>query len=80
MTTTLFQAAGRAVPASVVSLVQETVFIPVMLAGTALIGVYGFAWAIPAGDITAMLIGLILQKAYHNKLYAGEKTASAQLR
>jgi Na+-driven multidrug efflux pump len=69
MTTTLFQATGRAVPASVVSLVQETVFIPMLLIGTALMGVNGFAWAIPAGDLTAMLIGLVLQKAYRKKLY-----------
>jgi Na+-driven multidrug efflux pump len=63
MTTTLFQSTGRAVPASVVSLVQETVFFPILLVGTALMGVNGFAWAIPAGDVTAMLIGLVLQRA-----------------
>ncbi|MCL1865029.1 MAG: MATE family efflux transporter [Spirochaetes bacterium] len=78
MTTTLFQATGRAVPASAVSLVQETVFIPMMLAGTAVMGADGFAWAIPAGDVTAMLIGLILHKVYRNKLYAGEKAEVAQ--
>jgi putative MATE family efflux protein len=74
MTTTLFQATGCAVPASAVSLIQETVFVPALLAGTAIIGAKGFAWAIPAGDATAMLIGLILQKAYRKKLYAGEST------
>jgi Na+-driven multidrug efflux pump len=71
MTTTLFQLIGRAVPASIVSLVQETVFVPMLLVGTALMGVNGFAWAIPAGDLTAMLIGLVLQRAYRKKLYAG---------
>jgi Na+-driven multidrug efflux pump len=60
----------------VVSLVQETVFIPMLLIGTALMGVNGFAWAIPAGDLTAMLIGLVLQKAYRNKLYASNTTTS----
>jgi Na+-driven multidrug efflux pump len=72
MTTTLFQATGCAVKASVVSLIQETVFVLALLAGTVLVGVKGFAWVIPAGDVTAMLIGLILQRAYRKKLYAGE--------
>jgi Na+-driven multidrug efflux pump len=72
MTSTLFQATGYAGPAFVVSLVQESVLIPMVLLGTALMGVTGIAWALPAGDVTAMLIGLILQIAYRKKLYAEE--------
>jgi multidrug efflux pump len=72
MTSTLFQATGYAGPAFVVSLVQESVLIPMVLLGTALMGVMGIAWALPAGDVTAMLIGLILQIAYRKKLYAEE--------
>jgi putative MATE family efflux protein len=72
MTSTLFQATGYAGPAFAVSLGQESVFIPMVLLGTALMGVTGIAWAIPAGDVTAMLIGLVLQAAYRKKLYAGE--------
>jgi multidrug efflux pump len=71
MTATLFQATGYAVPAFAVSLAQESVLIPMVLVGTALMGVTGIAWAIPAGDVTAMLIGLVLQVAYRKKLYAG---------
>jgi Na+-driven multidrug efflux pump len=72
MTSTLFQAAGLAGPAFVVSLTQESVLIPMVLLGTALMGVKGVAWALPLGDVTAMLIGLALQVAYRKKLYAGE--------
>ena len=72
MTSTLFQATGYAGPAFAVSLVQESVLIPMVLLGTVLLGVKGVAWALPAGDVTAMLIGLILQIAYRKKLYDGE--------
>ncbi|GHU21749.1 hypothetical protein FACS1894164_02740 [Spirochaetia bacterium] len=72
MTATLFQATGNAAPAFAVSLIQEAALIPMVLLGTALMGVSGIAWALPAGDVTAMLAGIILQTAYRKKLYAGE--------
>jgi len=72
MTATLFQATGHAVPAFLVTLVQGTVFIPVLLVGTALMGFMGFAWALPTADVMAMLIGIILQIGYRKKLYAGK--------
>jgi multidrug efflux pump len=74
MTATLFQATGSAAPAFAVSLVQEAVLIPMVLIGTALMGADGLAWALPAGDVTAMLIGLVLQTLYRKKLYAGKRT------
>jgi multidrug efflux pump len=70
MTLTLFQSTGYASPAFVISLVQETALVPMVLLGTVLMGVQGIAWAVPAGDVTAMLIGLILQMAYRKKLYS----------
>ena len=75
MTATLFQATGLAAPAFAVSLLQEAALIPMVLLGTALFGVTGIAWAIPAGDLTAMLIGLVLQMAYRKKLYTGKSAA-----
>lgn len=74
MTATLFQATGSAAPAFAVSLAQEAVLIPMVLLGTALMGVDGLAWALPASDVAAMLIGLVLQAVYRKKLYAGEST------
>jgi multidrug efflux pump len=76
-TSTLFQATGFAAPTFIVSLVQEAVLIPMVLTGSAVLGVSGIAWAIPAGDVTAMLIGLILQFVYRKKLYTGESIAVA---
>ena len=75
-TSTLFQATGYAAPAFVVSLVQEAVLIPMVLLGSAVLGVSGIAWAIPAGDVTAMAIGLILQGLYRKKLYAVGESSS----
>lgn len=71
MTSTLFQATGLASPAFAVSLAQEAALIPMLLLGTALMGISGIAWAVPSGDVIAMLIGLILQAVYRKKLYAG---------
>jgi multidrug efflux pump len=70
MTLTLFQSTGYAKPAFAVSLLQETVMLPMLILGTAVMGVSGIAWAVPIGDITAMVIGLILQTAYRKKLYS----------
>lgn len=70
MTSTLFQATGLAAPSFVVSLAQEAALIPMLLLGTALMGISGVAWAVPSGDVIAMLVGLTLQMAYRKKLYA----------
>jgi Na+-driven multidrug efflux pump len=78
MTLTLFQSTGYAKPAFGVSLLQETVVIPMLVLGTAAMGVSGIAWAVPAGDITAMVIGLILQVMYRKRLYSGEALSIAQ--
>jgi Na+-driven multidrug efflux pump len=78
MTLTLFQSTGCAKPAFAVSLLQETVLIPMLILSTAVMGVTGIAWAVPAGDITAMAIGLILQTAYRKRLYSGEDLSAAR--
>jgi Na+-driven multidrug efflux pump len=69
MTLTLFQSTGYAKPAFAVSLLQEAVLLPMVILGTAVMGVSGIAWAVPAGDVTAMAIGFILQTAYRKRLY-----------
>lgn len=73
MTATLFQATGSAGPAFILSLVQETVLIPMLILWTAVLGVNGIAWALPAGDVTAMLIGLFLQVVYRKKVYVEKR-------
>jgi Na+-driven multidrug efflux pump len=72
MTLTLFQSTGYAKPAFAVSLLQEAVLLPMVVLGTAVMGVSGIAWAVPAGDVSAMAIGLVLQRAYRKRLYPGE--------
>jgi hypothetical protein len=50
MTSAFFQASGYAAPAFAVPPAQASVLLPTALLGTALTGVRGIAWAIPAGD------------------------------
>ena len=68
----LFQATGMAVPATVMSIVQGAIFIPIALLTSSMYGLYGFAWALPAADLVTLLLGMVLFLFYKKSLY-GER-------
>jgi MATE family, multidrug efflux pump len=58
--TSFFQAAGRARPATVMSLSQGVLFVPVVIAGNLWFGLPGIIWALTATELTVFLIGAAL--------------------
>jgi len=58
--TSLFQATGRAVPATIMSAAQGILFIPAVLLGNLWFGFAGIIWALTATEVSVLLIGLVL--------------------
>jgi multidrug efflux pump len=56
--TSLFQATGRAVPATVMSVTQGVLFIPVVLLGNLWYGLAGIIWALTATEGAVLLVGV----------------------
>ncbi|MDL2233412.1 MATE family efflux transporter [Ruminococcaceae bacterium OttesenSCG-928-L11] len=75
--TGLFQAVGKAGPSLAMSVVQGAVFIPLAWATSGLLGLQGFAWAWPAADAVAMLLGIALYVRHRRQIYA-EATPAVQ--
>ncbi|MCD8082897.1 MAG: MATE family efflux transporter [Clostridiales bacterium] len=70
----LFQAIGKPVPAALLSLSRQIIFlIPALLIFSYLFGVEGALWAGPFSDILSGVISLIVVVACWNKIFAGGK-------
>jgi multidrug efflux pump len=72
ITTCLFQATGKAVPAFAMSLSQGIVFVPSALLANHLAGIIGFAWAFPVSNALTMLLGIVLYRIYKKEIFSGE--------
>jgi multidrug efflux pump len=58
--TSLFQASGRALAATVMSVTQGVLFIPVVLLGNLWFGLAGIIWALTATECAVLVVGLVL--------------------
>ena len=58
--TSFFQAAGRALAATVMSVTQGVLFIPIVLLGNLWFGLTGIIWALTVTEIIVLLVGLVL--------------------
>jgi multidrug efflux pump len=72
ITTCLFQAIGKAIPAFAMSLSQGIIFVPVALLANSFAGLIGFAWALPVADVLTMLLGVVLYRIYKKEIFSGE--------
>jgi multidrug efflux pump len=70
ITTSLFQAIGKAKPAFAMSLSQGIIFIPVALLANSLAGVNGFVWALPIADTLTLLLGVVLYQIYKKEIFS----------
>jgi multidrug efflux pump len=66
--TNLFQAVGLAKPASAMSLTMLFFFIPVLLVANYMVGINGFAWALPISDVLTMVLSIILYRINWRKI------------
>lgn len=73
--TSLFQATGRALAATVMSVTQGILFIPVVLLGNLWFGLTGVIWALTATEVAVLLTGLVMwlasRRAIENGLAEG---------
>jgi putative MATE family efflux protein len=58
--TSFFQATGRALPATVMSVTQGVLFIPIVLLGNLWFGLAGIIWALTVTEVIVFLVGLVL--------------------
>ena len=58
--TSLFQATGRAVAATVMSVTQGVLFIPVVLVGNLWFGLSGIIWALTVTEGAAFVVGVVM--------------------
>ena len=58
--TSLFQATGQAMAATVMSVTQGVLFIPVVLLGNLWFGLDGIIWALTATECAVLLVGIVM--------------------
>jgi multidrug efflux pump len=69
--TSLFQATGRALPATVMSVTQGILFIPVVILGNLWFGLAGIIWALTVTEIAVLLVGLVMWVASRRAIDRG---------
>jgi len=69
--TSLFQATGRAVAATVMSVTQGVLFVPVVLLGHLWFGLPGIIWSLTATEGAVLVVGLVLWLAYRGAVQRG---------
>lgn len=75
--TSLFQATGRAVAATVMSVTQGLLFIPVVLLGNHWFGLSGIIWALTTTEGAMLVVGVVLWLAARPAIAAGRTPGSA---
>ena len=69
--TSLFQATGRALPATVMSVTQGVLFIPIVILGNLWFGLGGIIWALTVTEITVFAVGVVLWLASRRAIERG---------
>ncbi|MBF4551023.1 MULTISPECIES: MATE family efflux transporter [unclassified Pseudoclavibacter] len=76
--TSLFQATGRALPATIMSAAQGVLFIPVVIAGSIWFGLPGIIWALTVTEVAVLAVGVVLCVALAPALKRGLAEGSAE--
>lgn len=76
LATTLFQSTGQAVPATVMSVAQGVLFVPVLLAARAALGLTGVIWAMPVTEVICFVVAAALVTANRARTLAPAGTPS----
>ena len=69
--TSLFQATGRALAATVMSLTQGILFIPIVLLGNLWFGLDGIIWALTVTEVLVLVAGLVMWVASRGDIERG---------
>ena len=75
LATTMFQSTGQAVPATVMSVAQGVLFVPVLLTARRAMGLTGVVWAMPITEVLCFAVAVALVLARRSQtMPAGEST------
>jgi Na+-driven multidrug efflux pump len=69
--TSLFQATGLAVAATVMSVTQGVLFIPIVLLGNLWFGLAGIVWALTVTEVTVFVVGVVVWLASRGRIDRG---------
>jgi len=76
--TSLFQATGRALAATVMSVTQGVLFIPIVILGNLWFGLGGIIWALTVTEVTVFLVGVVLWLASRRAIDRGLAAGSPE--
>lgn len=76
--TSLFQATGRVMPATVMSMTQGVLFIPIVLLGNLWFGLDGIIWALTITEVAVLLVGLVMWLVFRSAMDRGLTEGSPQ--
>lgn len=76
--TSLFQATGRAVPATVMSVTQGVLFVPVVVLGNRWFGLPGIIWALTVTEVAVLAVGAVLWLASRRAVDRGLAAGSLE--
>ena len=76
--TSLFQATGQGLAATLMSLTQGVLFIPVVVLGDHWFGLTGIIWALTVTEGTVLLVGVALWLAFRSAINRGLTEGSAE--
>lgn len=71
LVTSLFQATGRALAATIMSVTQGVLFLPVVILGNLWFGLTGIIWALTATEVAVLCAGLVLWLASRRAIEQG---------
>jgi len=76
--TTLFQATGRVIAATVMSVTQGVLFLPIVLLGNLWFGLAGIVWALTATEIALLAVGAMLWLLSRGAIARGLREGSSR--
>ena len=76
--TSLFQATGRALAATVMSVTQGVLFVPIVLLGNLWFGLSGIIWALTVTEGIVFLVGLVLWLSFRRTIDRGLSEGSPE--
>lgn len=69
LSTSVFQSMGKAIPSLLMSMSQGVFFAPLVVFGSQVVGVFGFAWALPLSNICAAIMSVAIYIVYRKKIW-----------
>jgi multidrug efflux pump len=78
LSSSIFQAAGKALPTLLMSVAQGAFYIPTIVVGNLWFGAWGVAFALPVSELGTAVLGLVLYLAIRKGLQVAPASVIAE--